>query len=104
MSSHTISQKAILYLETYIDVAIDPGPGAPDLPFALVHVVNAQNKVLFSYGNAPDKRPTSSSMVIVQSLTKIVGAMAYMQLVEKGLATLDDPAIIDTWLPELAAK
>jgi CubicO group peptidase (beta-lactamase class C family) len=104
MSSHTISQKAILYLETYIDVAIDPGPGAPDLPFALVHVVNAQNKVLFSYGNAPDKRPTSSSMVIVQSLTKIVGAMAYMQLVEKGLATLDDPATINNWLPELATK
>jgi CubicO group peptidase (beta-lactamase class C family) len=43
-------------------------------------------------------------MAIVQSLTKIVGAMAYMQLVEKGLATLDDPATINTWLPELAAK
>jgi CubicO group peptidase (beta-lactamase class C family) len=104
MAPHIIKQKAVSYLEAYIDLAIQNGTPVPDLPCALVHVVDAQNNVLFSHGNAPGKRPTSSSMAIIQSLTKIVGAMAYMQLVENGLVTLDDPATINTWLPELAAK
>lgn len=37
-------------------------------------------------------------------MSKIIGAIAYQQLVERGLASLDDPTTITTYLPELAAK
>jgi len=63
-----------------------------------------QNHVLFSHGSSPDTSLNSSSIAVIQSLSKIIGAMAHQQLVERGLATLDDPNTINTFLPELAAK
>jgi CubicO group peptidase (beta-lactamase class C family) len=41
---------------------------------------------------------------VIQSLSKLVGSIAYLRLVDHGLATLDDPALIVTHLPELSAK
>ncbi|KAG9188856.1 hypothetical protein G6011_07561 [Alternaria panax] len=116
MAPHAITKKTTTLLKDYINLGTEEyATSVPHLPSALVHIVDAQNNVLFSHGSVPnnvffshdsppDKRPTSSSMAIIQSLTKIVGAIAYMQLVESGFATLDDPATITTWLPELAAK
>lgn len=87
-----------------IDNATQLMTSSPVLPAALVHIVDAKNNVLFSHGSSSDTPPTSSSIAIIQSLSKLVGAIAYMQLVERGLATLDDPTTITTFLPELAAK
>ncbi|EOA88892.1 uncharacterized protein SETTUDRAFT_38205 [Exserohilum turcica Et28A] len=91
-------------LKKYIENATDPATSNPALPAAMIHIVDAQNKVIFSHGASPSKPPTSESIAIIQSLTKIIGAVAYMQLVERGLASLDDPSTITTHLPELAAK
>ncbi|KAF1942609.1 beta-lactamase/transpeptidase-like protein [Clathrospora elynae] len=91
-------------LKVYIDNATNPSTASPVLPAALLHIVDAQNNVLFTHGSGPEATPTLESIGHIQSLSKLVGAIAYMQLVERGLATLDDPSIITTHLPELAAK
>ncbi|USP77269.1 hypothetical protein yc1106_04543 [Curvularia clavata] len=104
MGLTTITPETARALTQYIDHSTASTTSSTVLPAALVHVVDLQNNVLFSHGSSPSDPPTSQSMAIIQSLTKIVGAVAYMQLVEQGLATLDNPATITTFLPELAAK
>ncbi|CAA9957643.1 beta-lactamase family protein [Pyrenophora teres f. maculata] len=104
MTPPAFTSDAITALTKYIDDATKPDTDKTILPAAIVHVVNAQNDVLFFYGASAEKPPTAESITIIQSLTKIVGAMAYMKLVERNLATLDDPVTITKWLPELAAK
>jgi CubicO group peptidase (beta-lactamase class C family) len=104
MATSNLNPETIEALKRYIDNATNPTTASPTLPAALVHVVDAHNNVIFSHGSASDTPPTSQSMGIVQSLSKVVGAMAYMRLVERGLATLEDPDTITTHLPELAAK
>lgn len=104
MGLPTITQETAAALKKHIDNAIQPTAVNLPLPSALVHVVDAQNNVLFSHGSSPSKPPTSESIAIIQSLTKIIGAIAYMQLVEQSLATLDDSTTISTFLPELTSK
>jgi len=104
MAPPTISPETAAGLKKFIDDATKPDADRTILPAALVHIVDAQNNTLFSHGASTEKPPTVESMTIIQSLTKVVGAMAYMQLVERNLATLDDPATINKWLPELAGK
>ena len=104
MQLATISPEATAALNKLIDAATQPTTSSPVVPAALVHIVDAENNVLFSHGSSPDTSPSSSSIAIIQSLSKIIGAMAYQQLVERGLATLDDPSTITTFLPELATK
>ncbi|RMZ66647.1 beta-lactamase family [Pyrenophora seminiperda CCB06] len=104
MTPPTFTSATTAALTKYMDDATKPDTDREILPAALVHIVDAQNNVLFSHGASAEKPPTTKSMTIIQSLTKIVGAMAYMQLVERNVATLDDPATINKWLPELAAK
>ncbi|CAE7001848.1 hypothetical protein P3342_001494 [Pyrenophora teres f. teres] len=104
MTPPAFTSDAITALTKYIDDATKPDTDKTILPAAIVHVVNAQNDVLFFHGASAEKPPTAESITIIQSLTKIVGAMAYMKLVERNLATLDDPVTITKWLPELAAK
>ncbi|KAE8832783.1 hypothetical protein HRS9122_08496 [Pyrenophora teres f. teres] len=104
MTPPAFTSDAITALTKYIDDATKPDTDKTILPAAIVHVVNAQNDVLFFHGASAEKPPTVESITIIQSLTKIVGAMAYMKLVERNLATLDDPVTITKWLPELAAK
>jgi CubicO group peptidase (beta-lactamase class C family) len=76
----------------------------PKVPGALLHIVDSNSNVLFSHGAGNPTAPDAHTISIIQSLTKIVGATAYLQLVERGLVTLDDPNIISTHLPELANK
>ncbi|KAA8617080.1 beta-lactamase family protein [Pyrenophora tritici-repentis] len=104
MSPPALSSDATTALTKYINDATKPGTDNIILPAAIVHIVDEQNNVLFSHGASANKPPTAESMTIIQSLTKIVGAMAYMKLVERDLTTLDDPATITKWLPELTAK
>jgi CubicO group peptidase (beta-lactamase class C family) len=103
MGLPTITSETVAALKQHINNATEPTASNTALPAALVHIVDAKNNTLFSHGSSPAGPPTSESIAIIQSLTKIVGAVAYMQLVEQGLATLDDPATITTFLPELAA-
>ncbi|KAF2831029.1 beta-lactamase family protein [Ophiobolus disseminans] len=92
-------------LRTYIDNATNPTLSSQPLPGALVHIVDAKNNVLFSHGSSTSSPPpTATSISIVQSLTKLVGAIAFMQLVDRGLASLDDASIVPAHLPELAAQ
>lgn len=74
------------------------------VPGTLLHIVNLNNDVLFTHGAGTSRTPDAHTISTVQSFTKIVGAIAYLQLVEHGLVTLDDPSIVPTYLPELAAK
>jgi CubicO group peptidase (beta-lactamase class C family) len=104
MQLTTITPETTAALTKLIDNATQPTTSSPVLPAALVHIIDVKNNVLFSHGSSPDTRPTSSSIAIIQSLSKIIGAIAYQQLVERGLATLDDPTTITTYLPELAAQ
>ncbi|KAF2035800.1 beta-lactamase family protein [Setomelanomma holmii] len=97
-----LSSAAAASLRTYINNSTITV--SPLLPGALVYITDSQNNVLFSYGVGTPTPPTAQSISIIQSLTKLVGSIACLQLVERGLTSLDDPTIILTHLPELAAK
>lgn len=90
-------------LREYVDNATKSTSSAP-LPGVFLRIIDAQNNVLFSHGSGDSITPTADSLVYIQSLTKLVGAIAFMQLVERGLASLDDPKVITAHLPELAAQ
>lgn len=104
MQHTTITSETNTALAKFIDNATQPTTSDPASPAALVHMIDAENNVLFSHGSSPNVPPTASSIAFIQSLTKVIGAVANAQLVERGLATLDDPTTIPTFLPELAAK
>jgi CubicO group peptidase (beta-lactamase class C family) len=98
----SISPKAVAALNTYIDNAT--AGSTPTIPGAVVHIIDAQANVLFSHSSSSTTTPPVKPVGIIHSLTKIVGAIAYLQLVERNITSLDDPTIITTHLPELAAK
>ncbi|KAH4215196.1 hypothetical protein HBI25_153270 [Parastagonospora nodorum] len=98
----SISTEAASALRTYIDNATT-GP-SPTIPGAVLHILDAKANTLFSHGSSNSTTLNSQSISIIQSLTKLVGAIAFLQLVERGVSSLDDPSIIPTHLPELAAK
>ncbi|KAH7399357.1 beta-lactamase family protein [Pyrenochaeta sp. MPI-SDFR-AT-0127] len=100
----SISTEAIISLKEFMSNATTSSGDRLALPGAVLHIVDTHNNTLFSHGSGSPKPPTADSIGIIQSLTKLVGAIAYLQLVERGLATLDDPSTIATHLPELAAK
>jgi CubicO group peptidase (beta-lactamase class C family) len=99
----SLSSTTTTTLRDYIDNATKSTSSAP-LPGAFLHIVDAQNNVLFSHGTSSSITPTSDSLVYLQSLTKLIGAIAFLQLVDRGLTSLDDPTVITTHLPELAAQ
>jgi CubicO group peptidase (beta-lactamase class C family) len=98
----SIPTEAATTLRTYIDNATTGSSSS--IPGAVVHIVNAQANTIFSHGSSNLATPTVHSIGIIQSLTKIVGSVAFLQLVERGLTSLDDPTIVPIHLPELAAK
>jgi CubicO group peptidase (beta-lactamase class C family) len=98
----SISLKATTALQTYINQATTGT--SPTIPNAIVHILDTHGTTLFSHGSGSLAPPTASSISIIQSLSKLIGAIAFLQLVERGLSSLDDPSVIPTHLPELAAK
>lgn len=76
----------------------------PNIPGAVFHIVDAQNNTIYSQGSNQSDNLSSQSIGIIHSLTKLVGAIAFLQLVDRGLITLDDPSGITKHLPELAAQ
>ena len=99
--ARSINPAVATALKSYIDKATLGDD--PILPGAVVHIVNAQNNTLFTHGSSSSWSLSKNSMAAVYSVSKLVGAIAYLQLVDRGLATLDDPQLITTHLPELAA-
>lgn len=97
-----IYSEAVNALRTYIDNAT--ASTSPVVPGAIVHVVGEKGNTLFSHGSGSPITPTAQSVGIIQSLSKLVGAIAFLQLVEQGITSLDDPSVIPTHLPELAAQ
>jgi CubicO group peptidase (beta-lactamase class C family) len=100
----SISESTANVLRAYIDKATSSSNASATIPGAILHIVDAQSNVIFSHGAGDLATPTADSISTIQSLSKMVGAIAFFQLVDRGLTSLDDPTIIPTHLPELAAK
>jgi CubicO group peptidase (beta-lactamase class C family) len=98
----SITHEAVAALQTYINDATTGTSST--IPGAMVHVVDDQGNTLFSHGSGNPTSPHAHSISIIQSLSKLVGSIAFLQLVEREISSLDDPNIIPTHLPELAAK
>ncbi|KAF2795825.1 beta-lactamase family protein [Melanomma pulvis-pyrius CBS 109.77] len=88
-------------LEAYIDNATNKD--SPTLPGAILHIVDAMNNTLFSHASGGTIPISSNSLSLIHSLTKIIGAIGLMQLVERRLASLDDTSIIAKVIPELSS-
>ncbi|KAF1959125.1 beta-lactamase/transpeptidase-like protein [Byssothecium circinans] len=77
----------------------------PKLPGAIVHIVDAKNNVLFSHASGGGSQTLSTdTLFVILSVTKIIGAIAFMQLVDRGVVSLDDAEVIKKLVPELASK
>ncbi|CAO2656880.1 Nn.00g056830.m01.CDS01 [Neocucurbitaria sp. VM-36] len=99
-----ITPEAATALKDFMDTATTISSLRPTLPGAILHVVDDQNNTLFTHGAGDPNPPTADSIGAIQSLSKLVGAIAYMQLVDRGFATLDDASTIEALLPEFADK
>lgn len=102
--SPTISSETAASLRAYIDTHTTGEK--PVLPGAIVHVVDTKNETLFSHASSTTSSVplSSSTLFTIHSVTKIIGAIAFLQLVDRGLISLDDAEVIEILLPELAAK
>ncbi|OAL55813.1 beta-lactamase family protein [Pyrenochaeta sp. DS3sAY3a] len=100
----TIIPQIATSLQNYIDKTLSTPSNGPTIPGAILHIVDAKNNTLFSYGAGSPNPPSAESISIIHSLTKLVGAIAFMQLVDQGLASLDDASLIRTQLPELVGQ
>jgi CubicO group peptidase (beta-lactamase class C family) len=100
----TLPPKATASLKAYIDTYTSGDK--PILPGAIVHITNAQNETVFSHasGGLPTSPPTPQTVFTIHSVTKVIGAIGFLQLVERGLVSLDDVSLIPKYLPELAEK
>ncbi|CAI6282927.1 unnamed protein product [Periconia digitata] len=101
-----LSEPAKADLRTFIE-SYTSGP-TPKLPGALVHIIDTSSNELFSYGthNSSIGRALSptETVAVTFSVSKVIGAIAFLQLVDRGLVQLDDPRVIADKLPELARK
>ncbi|KAF2650210.1 beta-lactamase family protein [Lophiostoma macrostomum CBS 122681] len=97
-----LTAQAGAHLRSQIDEATsDP---QPKLPGVILHVVDNQNHAVFTHASGGTVPLSSQTLNTIHSVTKIIGAIALMQLVDRSLVSLDDPSVIPTLLPELAAK
>ncbi|OAG11501.1 beta-lactamase family protein [Paraphaeosphaeria sporulosa] len=95
-------EDATTKLKVYLDKATTGD--IPILPGAILHVVDASNNTVFTHASGGPARLSESTLTMIHSCTKIVGAIAFMQLVDRGLISLDDASLISDHLPELASK
>ena len=108
-SSTKLSIKAVNDLRDLIDKAA-ASPQHP-IPAASVIVVSSTGETLFSHATG-EVRSVNGSMrpvgvhdiFALASSTKLVVAVAIMQLVERGRVDLDDSEIIERLLPDLMGK
>ena len=90
----------LAYFENYLKTEID----SAQIAGAEVLIYHNQKKVwhkALGYNNLQTKTPLEkNSIYFIQSMTKPIMSVAIMQLIEKGLLSLDDLA--QEYLPELA--
>src|ERR1700734_4208947 len=104
-----LSSKAVDNLRDLINEAA-ASPQRP-IPVASVIVVSSTGETLFSHAAGEVKSVNGSmrpvgmhDMFALASSTKLVVAVAIMQLVERGRVNLDDTEIIKQLLPDLMRK
>jgi CubicO group peptidase (beta-lactamase class C family) len=95
----TLNPSTATSLHEYIDAATTGV--SPILPGAIIQILDASGNPLFEH-TSHDHTP--KTLLSIHSCSKLIGAIAVMQLVDRGLLSLDDPSIIEEWLPELASK
>ncbi|KAF2187725.1 hypothetical protein K469DRAFT_725199 [Zopfia rhizophila CBS 207.26] len=82
-----------------------PQPALPHpFPGAILHIVGKTNNILFSYASGGLIPLSANTITMIHSASKIIGAITFMQLVDRGFVSLDDTSIISELLPELVAK
>lgn len=95
----TLKPSTSAALDAYITSATT-GP-TPTLPGAIVHITDALGDTLFTHAT-PGLSPTT--LFSIFSCSKLIGAIAFLQLVDQGLAALDDASLVEKHLPELWSK
>lgn len=99
-----LTPRAIDTLRQTIDAACaDQQKG---IPGTVVIVVDKDGKEQFAHAGGNQAYGVSKPMTLdnifwIASCTKMIVGIACMQLVEKGLLALDDPAQVETLCPEL---
>ncbi|KAF2468054.1 uncharacterized protein BDR25DRAFT_373623 [Lindgomyces ingoldianus] len=97
-----ISPSLAASLQAFINNATAGDKSA--LPGAIPHIVDKTNKTLFHHAAGGSVPLNENTIFMFHSLSKIIGAIAFTQLVEAIITTLDDVSITSALLPELAAK
>lgn len=92
------------FLQQLLDAACDEPGGIPGLA---VVVVNKNGQEVFAHASGKrglgSPQPMSlDSIFWIASCTKLITGIATLQLVEKGILTLDDANALEKILPELA--
>lgn len=85
-------------LRAHIDAATTGSK--PALPNVVLQILSQDGKTLFSHATS---KLSPTTLFPIHSCSKIIGAIAFMQLVDEGLVDLDDASVIQKHLPELAA-
>lgn len=101
--SETVQADLRAFIDTYT------AGDQPKLPGVVTYVLDASSHELFAHASAsssctPQTLSATETIIILHSITKAIGAIAFLQLVERGLVQLDDARIIEEKLPELASK
>ncbi|KAF2656595.1 beta-lactamase family protein [Lophiostoma macrostomum CBS 122681] len=98
------SAQTLSHLSKVTDTAcVDQAAG---LPGAVIVVVGKDGKELFSHaagkrGTGSEEPMTLDTVFWIASCTKMIVGVAVMQLVEKGVLSLDDSAQVESLCPEL---
>ncbi|KAH8817035.1 beta-lactamase family protein [Xylogone sp. PMI_703] len=99
-----ISAAAVQNLRSTVENSCsDPTQGIPGVT---VVVVNKEGKELFAHssgrrGVGSNEKMTLDNIYWIASCTKMLTGLACMQLVEKGILSLDDGALVERLVPEL---
>ena len=99
----SLSESAIASIAKSIDdVTSDPHK----IPGAVLIVVGKDGKPIFAHASGKRGIDTEEPMTLdttfwIASCTKMIGAIAAMQLVEQGKLALDDADMVEKMLPEL---
>jgi CubicO group peptidase (beta-lactamase class C family) len=100
-----LTHDIISTLQHTIDSYIAKENGIPGL---VCHIVNRDGEVIFKSASGKrgvglDTPMTQDTVFWIASCTKLITAIAAMQLVEKNHLTLDDGDAVERFLPELAS-
>lgn len=97
--SPTLSPSTIASLHTLITTSTSGA--TPLLPGAIVLILDSSDSPLFTH-TTPNLTP--QTLFPIHSCSKLIGALSFLQLLDRGLASLDDPSLISHHLPELWGK